>query len=98
MQVSYSVEHQWSTGFKGVFTIVNKSSNSISGWKLAAVLPNDTVTFTWPISFQMIGGTLIVQAPAGQGTIAPGGTFTEVIFVDGQTTSPTSCTFNGSPC
>jgi cellulase/cellobiase CelA1 len=98
VDVSYSLEHSWQGGFQGVFTIVNNGSTAVSGWELDAVLPGDQVEWVWSASWHMTGDTLVMTPPGDQATIGPGDTVTEHVTAQGSTTSPTSCTFNGSPC
>jgi endoglucanase len=90
--------HQWQNGFQGQFTIDNKGSKPIHGWELTAVLSGDQVRWAWPAWFHMSGDTLTLDPPPSQKTIPPGTSLTENFMADGTTTSPSSCTFNGSPC
>ena len=85
-------------GFKGELTIVNNGSRPIHGWTLSLDLPGDHVNRVWSADYHMVGDTLIMQPSPSQKTIAPGGTLIEHFIAHGTTTSPTSCTFNGSPC
>jgi Cellulose binding domain len=98
VSVSYTLVHQWHDGFQGQFTINNKGRKTISRWELIAVLSGDQVRWAWPARFQVNGDTLTLQPPPGQSTIAPGASLTENFMADGTTTSPSSCTFDGSPC
>lgn len=90
--------HTWWNGFQGQFTIVNNGKNPIKGWEIAAVLPKDDVRAAWDALFHMNGDTLYLDPPWYQQTIAPGASLTEDFAAHGTTTTPTSCTFNGSPC
>lgn len=98
VDVSYSVVHRWGNGFQGRFTIVNNGSKSINGWEIAAVLPNDHVQASWYATYHTNGDTLYLDPTLLQQTITPGATLTENFTATGTTTTPTSCTFNGSPC
>jgi len=84
--------------FQGKFTIVNTGTTAVSGWELAVVLPNDDVRSVWDGSFHTSGGTVYIDPSSSQRTIAPGASLTENFIAHGSTTSPTSCTFNGSAC
>jgi hypothetical protein len=92
VSVSYTLVNQWQNGFQGQFTIDNNGSKPIHGWQLTAVLSGDQVRWAWPALFSMSGSTL------NQNTIPPGTSLTENFLANGTTTSPSSCTFNGSPC
>ncbi len=48
--------------------------------------------------FSMSGSTLTLTPQSSQNTIPPGTSLTENFLANGTTTSPSSCTFNGSPC
>jgi hypothetical protein len=98
VSVSYTLVHQWQNGFQGQFTIDNSGSKPITGWVLTAVLSGDQVKWAWPALFSMSGSTLTLTPPPSQNTIPPGTTLTENFMANGSTTSPSSCTFNGSPC
>lgn len=98
VHVSYSVVRQSGNGFQGQFTIVNNGSKTINGWEIAAVLPNDHIQAAWYAMHHTSGDTLYLDPTLLQQTIAPGGTLTENFTATGTTTTPTSCTFNGSPC
>ncbi len=98
VSVTYSPGHPWKNGFTGEFIIVNNGSKAIKGWQLAAVLPGDTIQWVWPDQFQMSGNTLTIYPSDSDTTIDPGATLTEHIAGQGPATSPTSCTFDGSPC
>jgi Cellulose binding domain len=98
VDVSYSVVHKWGNGFQGRFTIVNNGSKTVNGWEIAAVLPNDHVLTSWYATYHTNGDTLYLDPTLLQQTIAPGATLTENFTATGTTTTPTSCTFNGSPC
>jgi len=84
--------------FQGRFTIVNNGSTAIKGWELVVVLPNDRIRSVWDGSFRTDGDTLYIDPSKSQQTIAPGATVTENLSAHGSTTTPTSCTFNGSAC
>ena len=60
--------------------------------------PNDDINAVWHARFHMDGGTVVIDPPKSQATIEPGESLTENLTAEGPTTSPTSCTFNGSPC
>ena len=89
---------QWWGGFQGQFTITNNGSKAIKGWELAVVLPNDDIESVWDALFHTDGDTLYLDPPSYQQTIAPGTSLTENFTANGDTTTPTSCTFNGSAC
>ncbi len=98
VSVSYTLVNQWQNGFQGQFTIVNNGSKPIHGWDLTAVLSGDQVRWAWPAMFSMSGSTLTLTPQSSQNTIPPGTSLTENFLANGTTTSPSSCTFNGSPC
>jgi Cellulose binding domain len=98
VDVTYTLEHTGHGGFRGAFTIVNNGSTAISGWELDAALPNDTVQWVWPAQFHMSGDTLVIDPSDDQPSIGAGDTLTVHVAAQGSTTSPTSCTFSGSPC
>lgn len=98
VDVSYSVVSQWGNGFQGRFTIVNNGTKTINGWEIAAVLPHDDVQAVWYGTYHTNGDTLYVDPSWFQQTITPGATLTENFDATGTTTTPASCTFNGSPC
>lgn len=98
VNVSYSVVYQSGNGFQGQFTIVNNGSKTINGWEIAAVLPNDHIQAAWYATYHTNGDTLYLDPTFLQQTITPGATLTENFDATGTTTTPTSCTFNGSPC
>jgi hypothetical protein len=96
--VTYSVVSQSDGGFGGRFIIVNDGSEAIDGWQLSVTLPGDDIKAVWDAKYHMSSGTLVMSPTASQEVIAPGGSLTENITAEGPTTTPTSCTFNGSPC
>jgi hypothetical protein len=96
--VSYALVWQRNGGFEGKLTIVNNGSRPIRGWTLSVDLPGDQVKRVWNAQYHMVGETLIMQPSPSETTIAPGGTLIEHFIAHGATTSPTGCTFNGSPC
>jgi hypothetical protein len=98
VQVSYAVVRQHPHSFQAQFTIVNKGSKAIDGWELIVVLPDDRIRSVWDASFHTDGDTLYIDPPKFQRTIAPGATLTENLAAHGSTTTPASCTFNGSAC
>jgi hypothetical protein len=97
VSVTYS-SHSWHNRFTGEFTIVNKGKKAVDGWQLVAVLPGDTVQWVWPDQFKRSGSTLTIDPSGNDKKIAPGASLTEHISGQGPATTPTSCTFNGSPC
>lgn len=98
VSISYKLVQQLPHKFEGQFTIVNNGSTPIDGWQLSVVLPGDNVRAVWTGVFHTVGDTLYIDPPSSQPTIAPGQTLTEHFSAHGTTTTPTSCTFNGSPC
>jgi hypothetical protein len=60
--------------------------------------PNDVINAVWDARFHMDGVTVVIDPRKPQATIPPGASLTENLTAEGPTTSPTSCTFNGSPC
>jgi hypothetical protein len=92
------LQKQWWGGFQGEFTIVNEGTSPINGWQLSAVLSGDTVWSAWDALFQVNGDTMVMSPPSFQQTIAPGATVNEYFTASGPSTSPPSCTFNGSAC
>jgi hypothetical protein len=98
VKVSYAVVRQHPHSFQGQFTIVNDGSTAVTGWKLVVVLPGDRIHAVWDGSFNTDGDTLYIEPSTSQQTIAPGASLTENLTAHGSTTTPTSCTFNGSAC
>jgi len=96
--VSYTLVRRHPHNFHGKFTIVNNGSTAINGWELAVVLPNDTVVSVWDGVFHTADGTVYIDPSSSQHTIAAGASITENFIAQGSTTTPTSCTFNGSAC
>lgn len=84
--------------FHGKFTIVNDGSTTINGWELVVELPDDRIDSVWDGTFHTDGDTLYIDPSSSQQTIVPGATLTENFVAHGSTTTPTSCTFNGSAC
>src|SRR5215469_4684341 len=96
--INYKVLRQLPHRFDGQFTIVNNGSTPIDGWQLSVVLPGDDIRTVSNGVFHTVGDTVYIGPPSSQPKIAPGQTITETFTAHGTTTTPTSCTFNGSPC
>jgi len=103
---SPSDHHHWG-GFQGQLTIVNHSSQTVSGWNVQLAFPGDAVQWVgypggWngtPFSnWQFSGGTLTMTANRGGEALGPGGSQTITIEGQGSTSSPSGCTFNGAAC
>jgi hypothetical protein len=98
VKVTYAVVSQHPHSFQGQFTIVNDGNTAIKGWELVVVLPNDRIHAVWDGVFHVNGDTLYIDPSKSQQTIAPGATLIENLSAHGSTSTPTSCTFNGSAC
>jgi hypothetical protein len=94
--VSYTLVQHWDSGFQGDFTIVNNGRTAINGWQLSAVLPGDTIDTVWDASYHTSGDTLIMDPASTQVTIPAGTSLNENFTANGTTTSPASCSFNGT--
>jgi hypothetical protein len=98
VQVSYTLVRQHPHSFQDQFTIVNNGNTAINGWELVVVLPHDRIRAVWNGLFHTDGDALYIDPSKSQQTIAPGGSLTENVTAHGSMPTPTSCTFNGSPC
>jgi hypothetical protein len=92
-------------GFHGHLTIVNNGTTAIADWTVNLSLSGDNVTWAGypgtglPFAFwQFSGGTLTLNALSSGESIPPGSTAVVPIVANGSTTTPGSCTFNGSVC
>ena len=96
---TYSTPRQWRGGFLGELTIVNQDGPAVTGWQIAITLPGDQVQRVWNANWQPDGdgGVIMTPMPDDQ-VIEPGDSLTVSFIVQGDTTEPSNCTFNGSPC
>jgi Cellulose binding domain len=96
---TYSTPRQWRGGFLGELTIVNQDGPAVTGWQIAITLPGDQVQRVWNANWQPAGdGSVIMTPMPGDQVIEPGDSLTVSFIVQGDTTEPSDCTFNGSPC
>ena len=96
--VSYSTSPHHRDGFFGHLTIENLGTAPVSGWQLVLTLPGDDVDWVWNAQWQLSGDTLTLT-PANSGdVIEPGASVSVNFSANGDTTAPTSCTFNGAAC
>jgi Cellulose binding domain len=96
--VVYTLVRSWNGGIQGELTIVNDGSTAITSWELSVTLSGDQIDSVGDTSYQAAGATLVLDARAGEAPIAPGASLSEYFTASGPTTSPSSCTFNGTPC
>jgi Cellulose binding domain len=97
--VTYSTPRQWRGGFLGELTIVNQAGPAVTGWQIAITLPGDQVQRVWNANWQPAGfGSVIMTPLPGDQVIGPGDSLSVSFVVQGDTTEPSNCTFNGSPC
>jgi Cellulose binding domain len=96
---TYSIPRQWPGGFLGELTVVNQGGPAVTGWQIAITLPGDQVQRVWNANWQPTGyGSVIMTPTPGDQVIEPGDSLTVSFVVQGDTTEPSNCTFNGSPC
>jgi Cellulose binding domain len=96
---TYSTPRQWRGGFLGQLTIVNQGGPAVTGWQIAITLPGDQVQRVWNANWQPAGyGSVIMTPMPDDQVIEPGDSLTVSFIVQGDTTEPSNCTFNGSPC
>lgn len=98
VSVGFSASKKWHGGFEGHLTIVNHGSAVITSWRIAITLPKDHVTSVWDAVEQIDGDVLVLTPTSWDPPISPGGSFSMYFVARGPTSSPTSCTYNGSPC
>jgi len=96
--VAFSVGRQWSRGFEGEITIVNRGNVPIPSWKISLALPGDHLSSVRNADGHMEGKVLVLQASSKDQQISPGDQLTFSFVMDGPRTSPTSCTYNGAAC
>jgi Cellulose binding domain len=97
--VTYSMPQRWDDGFQGQLTIVNNTSSPVSDWQITIVLPGDRVDTVWNADWQPTqGGSVIMTAASYDQVIEPGASQSVNFTAQGNATSPTSCTFDGSAC
>jgi hypothetical protein len=97
--VTYSTPRQWRGGFLGELTIVNQGGPAVTGWQIAITLPGDQVQRVWNANWQPTGYDSVIMTPMpGDQVIGPGDSLSVNFVVQGDTTEPSNCTFNGSPC
>jgi hypothetical protein len=97
--LTYTTTDRWNTGYNGQVDIANGSTASINGWTLTFELPSSTVTQVWNASYTRASdGTFTVRNASWNGTIAPGQSTSFAFGANGTPATPTSCTFNGTPC
>ncbi len=98
--ISYVIVTSWDGGLIATFTITNESSTSITGWQLTADFPGDQIQFAWGDAADpdLGGDILYLQAPYYEPTIAPWTSQTGYFSAVGNSTVPSSCTFDGTAC
>jgi Cellulose binding domain len=96
--VTYQELNGWPGGFMGQFTLVNHGQQPVGGWRLAAALPGDEVTGADGVNWYQNGDVIILQPFPWYGPIEPGATLTISVTAEGNTSSPASCSFDGSAC
>jgi Cellulose binding domain len=93
--------------FQEQMTLVNNGGRPVSGWTVQLTLPGDGVDSVeipsgWdgvPFEhWQFNGDTLTISADTGSETLGPGAPLNLSIHGQGNTSSPTGCTFNGTEC
>jgi hypothetical protein len=93
--------------FQEQMTLVNNGGSPVSGWTVQLTLPVDGVDSVeipsgWdgvPFEhWQFNGDTLTISADTGSETLGPGAPLNLSIHGQGNTSSPTGCTFNGTEC
>lgn len=98
VSIGFSASKKWHGGFEGQLTIVNHSSEIINTWRITITLPKDHVTSVWDAVEQIDGDALTLRPTSWDPPISAGGSLSMYFVARGPTTSPTSCTYNGSPC
>jgi hypothetical protein len=89
----------WDGGFQGQLTIVNHTGSPLNGWQITIALPGDQVDTVWNADWQKAqGNSVIMTAASYDQSIAPGASQAVNFVAQGSTTSPASCTFDGSAC
>ena len=106
--VTYSVDGKsWWDHFRVYLTIVNRSSQTVSGWTIRLTLPGDRVDWVgyrqgWRgnsfSSWNFSGKPLPLTANSGGEALGPGASPTLTIDARGNTRSPSGCVFNGAAC
>jgi cellulase/cellobiase CelA1 len=96
--VTYSTSPHHRSGFFGHLTIENLGTAPVSGWQLVLTLPGDDVNWVWNAQWQLSGDTLTLTPADSGDVIAPGASVSVNFSANGDTTAPTSCTFNGAAC
>ena len=107
--VTYTLDSVSQRGnhFHAHLTIVNRSSQTVSGWTVQLTLPGDWVHWVgyrqgrdWnPFSsWRLSGSTLTLSATSASETLSPGAPQTVYIDGGGNATSPGGCTFDGASC
>jgi cellulase/cellobiase CelA1 len=97
--VSYSTLRQWDGGFMGQLVVVDQGGSAVTGWQMVITLPDDQVQMVWNANWQPGGWDSVIMTPVQSDQVIEPGTSVSVTFVaQGDTTEPTNCTFNGSPC
>ncbi len=98
VSVRFTVDKSWDGGFQGQVTITNRTSAGISGWEIAITLPGDHVSSVWAADGRVKGDVLVLQPTSSDAPIPPGGALSAFFVARGPTTSPVSCTFDGTTC
>jgi hypothetical protein len=71
----------------------------VTGWQIVITLSGDRVDTVWNADWRYgIGGSVIMTAAPYDQVIGPGASQSVNFVAQGGTTSPTSCTFDGSAC
>ena len=96
--VSYASAQQWNGGFQGKLTIVNHGTATISTWEISIALPRDRVSSVWNAITHFDGDVLTLRPTTRDRPIPPRGEMSVDFIAEGPTTSPASCTYNGTPC
>lgn len=97
--VTYSVPERSGDSFQGELTIANHGSSPLVGWQISVSLPGDRlVAVRHAIVLMGRQNSVIMIADLFDRLIMPGDSLSVSFSARGATTSPASCTFDGTAC
>lgn len=101
-QVDFTVVNDWGTGMQVTLTLHNNTGSDINGWTLAwSFAGNQSITNLWNGNWSQSGADVTVSDVGWNGTIANGGSVTDIGFTadySGGNEIPTDFVLNGMAC